>query len=246
MGGIRGDAATVDKPGRSGSTRDCDAVDFGDSHGVAPTTSRPARSRRDAGRRRSPAGRAGPRPRTPAPAPSFEAAPGAVTLVAYTTPREAYAGDHPAVPGDRGRRRRPVRGVLRPVRRPEPRRRGRPAGRHRGALAVAGRGAARGAGHRAADWDDNEHDGIVHNSVVVFAVRPGNPKGIPRWDDLDPRGRRGHHAQPAHLRRRAVEHPGGLPGADRRRARPRKRPSSTCVQLVASTSPSGTAAPATR
>ncbi len=34
------------------------------------------------------------------------------------------------------------------------------------------------------DWDENEHDGIVHNSVVVLAVRPGNPKGITGWDDL--------------------------------------------------------------
>jgi sulfate transport system substrate-binding protein len=36
----------------------------------------------------------------------------------------------------------------------------------------------------APDWDDNEHAGIVSNSVVVFAVRPGNPKGIATWDDL--------------------------------------------------------------
>ncbi len=36
----------------------------------------------------------------------------------------------------------------------------------------------------AADWDENEHDGIVHNSVVALAVRPGNPKGITGWDDL--------------------------------------------------------------
>ena len=36
----------------------------------------------------------------------------------------------------------------------------------------------------APDWDENEHGGIVHNSVVVLAVRPGNPKGITGWDDL--------------------------------------------------------------
>jgi sulfate transport system substrate-binding protein len=34
------------------------------------------------------------------------------------------------------------------------------------------------------DWDENEHAGIVHNSVVVLAVRPGNPKGIAGWADL--------------------------------------------------------------
>ena len=35
-----------------------------------------------------------------------------------------------------------------------------------------------------ADWNQNEYDGMVTNSVVVFAVRPGNPKGIQSWDDL--------------------------------------------------------------
>jgi sulfate transport system substrate-binding protein len=36
----------------------------------------------------------------------------------------------------------------------------------------------------APDWWQNEHGGIVHDSVVVLAVRPGNPKGINGWDDL--------------------------------------------------------------
>jgi sulfate/thiosulfate-binding protein len=35
-----------------------------------------------------------------------------------------------------------------------------------------------------ADWNKNEYDGMVTDSVVVFAVRPGNPKGIQTWDDL--------------------------------------------------------------
>jgi sulfate/thiosulfate transport system substrate-binding protein len=36
-----------------------------------------------------------------------------------------------------------------------------------------------------ADWaKQGEHDGFVTNSVVVFAVRKGNPKGIKDWDDL--------------------------------------------------------------
>jgi len=35
-----------------------------------------------------------------------------------------------------------------------------------------------------ADWSKNEYDGIVTNSVVVFAVRPGNPENIQTWDDL--------------------------------------------------------------
>jgi len=36
----------------------------------------------------------------------------------------------------------------------------------------------------AEDWDDGPTKGIVSSSVVVFAVRKGNPKGIRTWDDL--------------------------------------------------------------
>ena len=36
----------------------------------------------------------------------------------------------------------------------------------------------------AEDWAADEYDGVVTNSVVVFAVRKGNPKGIRRWADL--------------------------------------------------------------
>jgi sulfate transport system substrate-binding protein len=36
----------------------------------------------------------------------------------------------------------------------------------------------------AKDWADNDTNGIVTNSVVVFAVRKGNPKGIKDWNDL--------------------------------------------------------------
>jgi len=35
-----------------------------------------------------------------------------------------------------------------------------------------------------ADWNQNEYDGMLTNSVVVFAVRPGNPEDIQTWDDL--------------------------------------------------------------
>ncbi len=34
------------------------------------------------------------------------------------------------------------------------------------------------------DWDQNKYNGIVANSLVVFAVRKGNPKHITTWDDL--------------------------------------------------------------
>lgn len=40
------------------------------------------------------------------------------------------------------------------------------------------------AGLVAEDWKDNATGGIVSSSVVVLAVRPGNPKGIDSWDDL--------------------------------------------------------------
>jgi sulfate/thiosulfate transport system substrate-binding protein len=35
-----------------------------------------------------------------------------------------------------------------------------------------------------ANWNKNEYDGVLTNSVVVFAVRPGNPENIQTWDDL--------------------------------------------------------------
>jgi sulfate/thiosulfate-binding protein len=36
----------------------------------------------------------------------------------------------------------------------------------------------------APDWNKDKYDGFVTNSVVVFAVRKGNPKDIQTWDDL--------------------------------------------------------------
>lgn len=36
----------------------------------------------------------------------------------------------------------------------------------------------------AEDWNAGPNKGIVSTSVVVLAVRPGNPKGITGWDDL--------------------------------------------------------------
>jgi sulfate/thiosulfate transport system substrate-binding protein len=36
----------------------------------------------------------------------------------------------------------------------------------------------------AKDWASGPHKGFVTNSVVVFAVRKGNPKNIKTWDDL--------------------------------------------------------------
>jgi sulfate/thiosulfate transport system substrate-binding protein len=36
----------------------------------------------------------------------------------------------------------------------------------------------------AAGWNEDRYDGFVTNSVVVLAVRKGNPKNIQRWEDL--------------------------------------------------------------
>lgn len=36
----------------------------------------------------------------------------------------------------------------------------------------------------AEDWDAGPTRGVVSSSVVVLAVRPGNPKGIQDWDDI--------------------------------------------------------------
>jgi sulfate transport system substrate-binding protein len=109
-----------------------------------------------------------------------------VTLVAYTTPREAYADIIPAFqateagagagvqfeesygpPGDQSRAVEAglPADVLALSLWPDVERLVEP-------------------GIVADDWDDNEYGGIVHNSVVALAVRPGNPKGITGWDDL--------------------------------------------------------------
>jgi len=38
------------------------------------------------------------------------------------------------------------------------------------------------------NWADDDTEGFVTNSVVVFAVRKGNPKGLKTWDDLTKEG----------------------------------------------------------
>jgi sulfate/thiosulfate-binding protein len=40
------------------------------------------------------------------------------------------------------------------------------------------------AGLVAEDWNADDHKGMITNSVVVFIVRKGNPKNIRTWDDL--------------------------------------------------------------
>ena len=85
-------------------------------------------------------------------------------------------------------RRHLVRPVVRCVGRAEPRGRGRSAGRRRGVLARAGHDPPRRGRDRPAGWNAGEHKGMVTDSVVVFVVRKGNPKGIQTWDDLTKTG----------------------------------------------------------
>src|SRR5262245_1402844 len=120
----------------------------------------------------------------PTPAPTFNAAPGAVTLVAYSTPREAYAELIPlfqateagagtvfeesyAASGDQSRAVEAglPADVLALALWPDIERLVEP-------------------GIVAPEWDENPYGGIIHDSIVVFDVRPGNPKNIQSWDDL--------------------------------------------------------------
>jgi sulfate/thiosulfate transport system substrate-binding protein len=39
-----------------------------------------------------------------------------------------------------------------------------------------------------ADWADTPTEGFVTNSIVVFAVRKGNPKDIQKWEDITEEG----------------------------------------------------------
>ena len=123
-------------------------------------------------------------PASPEATPTFNAQPGAVTLVAYSTPREAYAELIPlfqateagtgstfeesyAGSGDQSRAVQ--------------------AGLPADVLALALWPDIERLvedGIVADDWDENEYGGIIHDSVVVFDVRPGNPKNIQSWDDL--------------------------------------------------------------
>jgi sulfate transport system substrate-binding protein len=115
---------------------------------------------------------------------SSVAEPGAVTLVAYTTPREAYEEIIPlfgATEAGQGVTFEESYG---------------PSG-DQSRLVEAGLPADLVAlalwpdierliepGIVAEDWDETPTSGIVHDSVVALAVRPGNPKGISGWDDL--------------------------------------------------------------
>jgi sulfate transport system substrate-binding protein len=109
---------------------------------------------------------------------------GQVALVAYSTPKEAYAEVIPAFKktsagqdvgfsqsyGASGDQERAVESGL-------------PADVVALSLALDVNKLVK-KGLVAEDWDKGKYGGFVTNSVVVFAVRKGNPKNIKTWDDL--------------------------------------------------------------
>jgi sulfate transport system substrate-binding protein len=111
-------------------------------------------------------------------------APGAVTLVAYSTPREAYAQTIEAFGateagsgvqfetsfGASGDQSRAVAAGLRAD--------------YVGFSLSPDMDRLVDAGIVAPDWSANEYAGNVTDSIVVFAVRPGNPRNIQTWNDL--------------------------------------------------------------
>ena len=62
-----------------------------------------------------------------------------------------------------------------------------------------------------ANWQSRLPDNSSpYTSTIVFLVRKGNPKDIKDWGDLVQARRRGDHAEPEDLGRRALELPRGL------------------------------------
>ena len=91
-------------------------------------------------------------------------------------------------------------------------------------------------------WDRQSSKGIATNSIVVFAVRDGNPKKIKNWNDLAEARRRDRDAEPALLRRGEVERPGRLrraAAARQDRQAGDRRASSGCSENVVSLDTSG-------
>jgi sulfate/thiosulfate transport system substrate-binding protein len=109
---------------------------------------------------------------------------GKLTLAAYSTPKEAYAEIIPAFQktaagkgtsfdqsyGASGEQERAVEGGL-------------PADLVALSLEPDVTKLVK-AGLVDADWNKDRYDGFVTDSIVVFAVRKGNPKHIRTWDDL--------------------------------------------------------------
>jgi ABC-type molybdate transport system substrate-binding protein len=93
----------------------------------------------------------------------------------------------------------------------------------------------------APSWNADRYHGFVTNSVVVFTVRKGNPKGIRTWDDLLKPSRRTRSRRAALAGTRSPPTARSSP-----RARPTARPSPTSTSCSPSTSSRRTRARASR
>ena len=139
-----------------------------------------------------------------------------LNLVAYSTPKEAYEEIIPAFAKTAGGHGRDLLAVLRrtPATRPRGHRRAAGRRRRRSRSSPTSRSSSRRSSSRRTGTA-TATKGIVTHSVVVLAVRKGNPKNIKGWDDLVKPGVEVLDPEPVHLRRRTLERHGRLRRADR-------------------------------
>ena len=116
--------------------------------------------------------------------PAFSPQPGELTLVAYSTPKAAYDAIIPlfqATPAGQGVQFESSYGASGDQSRAVEA--GLPADVVAFSLAPDITRLVKD-GMVASTWNSNQYKGMVTDSVVVFVVRKGNPKGIKTWDDL--------------------------------------------------------------
>ena len=142
-----------------------------------------------------------------------------LSLVAYSTPREAYAKLIPMFQKTAGRQGRRLHAVLRLLRRADARGQGRARGRHRRALARSRRRRARRREPRRREVEEAVLQGHGHELGRRLRRARRQPEEDQELERPPPAGRRGRHAEPVHLGRRALEHHGRV---RRRGGRPGK------------------------
>ena len=119
------------------------------------------------------------------PEPSFEANPGALTLVAYTTPREAYEEIIPLFQATEAGQGVDVRGVIRS--RPATRAASsRPGFRRISSHSRCGRTSSASSSRASSPRTGTRTRRTASSTTASWRWRsePGNPKGITGWDDL--------------------------------------------------------------
>ena len=146
-----------------------------------------------------------------------------LSLVAYSTPQEAYEKIINAFKATPCGKNITFTQSYRRIRRPEPRRRRR--ARRPTIVAFSLEPDVTRLvkeGLVADDWNKDTHAGNVTDSVVVLVVRKGNPKNIKSWADLTKPGIEVITAEPVHIGRCSLERDGRLrPGDQGRRHRSR-------------------------